>query len=78
MTIIKFKNGETIEIPCVFPDDIVKPDIRDQLIRLEWDDNGKQYCLKFNPVDVLYVKEITPSYRRLYHRKETNERITDF
>lgn len=61
MTIIKFKNGETIEIPCVFPDDIVKPDIRDQLIRLEWDDAGKQYCLKFNPVDVLYVKEIAPS-----------------
>ena len=52
MTIIKFKNGETIEIPCVFPDDIVKPDIRAQLIRLEWDDVGKQYCLKFNPVDV--------------------------
>lgn len=61
MTIIKFKNGETIEIPCVFPDDIVKPDIRDQLIRLEWDDDGKQYCLKFNPVDVLYVKEIAHS-----------------
>lgn len=31
MTIIKFKNGETIEIPCVFPDDIVKPDIRDKV-----------------------------------------------
>ena len=59
MTIIKFKNGETIEIPCVLPDDIVKPDMRAQLIRLEWDDVGKQYCLKFNPVDVLYVKEIT-------------------
>nr|DAQ36825.1 MAG TPA: major vault protein-like protein [Caudoviricetes sp.] len=43
----------------MFPDDIVKPDIRDQLMRLEWDDGGKQYCLKFNPVDVLYVKEIT-------------------
>lgn len=61
MTIIKFKNGETIEIPCVFPDDIVKPDIRAKLIRLEWDDDGKQYCLKFNPVDVLYVKEIAHS-----------------
>lgn len=64
MTIIKFKNGETIEIPCVFPDDIVKPDIRDKLIRLEWDDAGKQYCLKFNPVDV----------RKKWWRRERNKR----
>lgn len=58
MTIIKFKNGETIEIPCVFQNGIVSPDIKPKLICLEWDDSGKQYCLKFNPVDVLYVKEI--------------------